>query len=72
MSTSTVGEDETVDDTEPEAAADPSDEAQTKPAAEPDETAEAPDDAEADHGPRRGSDYRTRSDGGQPFSRRWC
>ena len=52
MSTSTVGEDETVDDTEPEAAADPSDEAQTKPAAEPDETAEAPDDAEADARPK--------------------
>jgi Mce-associated membrane protein len=38
MSTSTVGEDEKVDDTEREAAAD---DAQTKPAAEPDETVEA-------------------------------
>jgi Mce-associated membrane protein len=38
MSTSIVGQDEKVDDTEPEAAAD---DAQTKPAAEPDETVEA-------------------------------
>ena len=50
MSTSTVGEDEQVDDTEPETA-DPSDEAQTKPAAEPEETVEA--DADDDAPPRR-------------------
>ena len=50
MSTSTVGEDEKVDDTEREAAAD---DAQTKPAAEPDETVEAPNDAGDDARPRR-------------------
>ena len=53
MSTSTVGEDEKVDDTEREAAADPSNQAQTKPAAEPDETVEAPNDAGDDARPRR-------------------
>jgi len=52
MSTSTVGEDEKVDDTEREAA-DPSDHAETKPAAEPDETVEAVDDADDDARPRR-------------------
>jgi Mce-associated membrane protein len=50
MSTSTVGEDETVDDTEPEAAAE---DAQTKPAAEPDETVEASVDADDDASPGR-------------------
>jgi Mce-associated membrane protein len=49
MSTSTVGEDEKVDDTEREAA----DDSQTKPAAEPDETVEAVDDANDDARPRR-------------------
>jgi Mce-associated membrane protein len=47
MSTSTVGEDEKVDDTEPEAAADDT-KTETKPAVEPDETVEAVDDADDD------------------------
>jgi Mce-associated membrane protein len=58
MSTSTVGEDEKVDDTEREAAADPSNHAQTKPAAEPDETASA--DEAVDSRPKRSSKLRLR------------
>ena len=57
MSTSTVGEDEKVDDTEPEAAAD---DTQTKQAAEPDETVEASDEADDDVRPKRLSKLRFR------------
>jgi Mce-associated membrane protein len=60
MSTPTVGEDEKVDDTEREEAADASDQAQTKPAAEPDETVEAPDDADDDARPKRSPKLRLR------------